>query len=167
MSDRARNYVKRLDNSRVTASQKQFLFFLADYHAAKTDSAWPSQETLAADMNLSIRQVRRLVRQCAEKGIVSYSMGIGRGNLSSFRFPELECPGLDGKADIKADIKEDICDSAIRKNQEPGTKPPIVPLCEKHPDSGMTNWGTCWSCYSEKHTGPREDGRKEPQRATG
>jgi hypothetical protein len=25
--------------------------------------------------------------------------------------------------------------------------------CERHPDSGLTNWGTCWACYSEKHGG--------------
>lgn len=27
--------------------------------------------------------------------------------------------------------------------------------CEKHPDSGLTHWGTCWGCYSERHGGPR------------
>lgn len=23
--------------------------------------------------------------------------------------------------------------------------------CSRHPDSGLTQWGTCWSCYAEKH----------------
>jgi len=23
--------------------------------------------------------------------------------------------------------------------------------CERHPDSGLTQWGTCWSCYAEKY----------------
>lgn len=31
-------------------------------------------------------------------------------------------------------------------------------MCALHPDSGLTQWGTCWACYSEKYRGPSEDG---------
>jgi hypothetical protein len=31
--------------------------------------------------------------------------------------------------------------------QAPSDKP-----CKKHPDSGLTQWGTCWACYSEKNS---------------
>jgi hypothetical protein len=27
--------------------------------------------------------------------------------------------------------------------------------CAKHPDSGLTQWGTCWACYSEQYSGDR------------
>jgi hypothetical protein len=28
--------------------------------------------------------------------------------------------------------------------------------CAQHPDSGLTQWGTCWACYSAKCSGERE-----------
>jgi hypothetical protein len=30
--------------------------------------------------------------------------------------------------------------------------------CELHPDSGLTQWGTCWECYSAKYGAGREAG---------
>ena len=24
--------------------------------------------------------------------------------------------------------------------------------CSRHPESGLTQWGTCWACYEEKHS---------------
>ncbi|MGA8154429.1 MAG: hypothetical protein WB952_26025 [Terriglobales bacterium] len=24
--------------------------------------------------------------------------------------------------------------------------------CERHPDSGLTQWGTCWGCYADKYS---------------
>jgi DNA-binding transcriptional ArsR family regulator len=26
------------------------------------------------------------------------------------------------------------------------------PVCLQHPESGRTNWGTCWQCYAEKYS---------------
>lgn len=37
---------------------------------------------------------------------------------------------------------------------EPAKRPQRV-LCEKHPMSGKTEWGTCWSCYAELCSGKR------------
>jgi hypothetical protein len=28
--------------------------------------------------------------------------------------------------------------------------------CTRHPDSGLTQWGTCWACYSAKCSGERQ-----------
>ena len=36
-----------------------------------------------------------------------------------------------------------------------GGKRAIGVICGRHPDSGLTNWGTCWTCYSEKYRGDR------------
>jgi hypothetical protein len=30
--------------------------------------------------------------------------------------------------------------------------------CALHPDSGRTQWGTCWGCYSDKYSSQREAG---------
>jgi Helix-turn-helix domain len=90
MSDKARNYVKHLDNSRLRPPNKSFLFFLADYHNVYQSSAWPSLQTLAEDTGLSLRYIRRLVKQCVELGLISHESGLGRGNRSRFRFTELD-----------------------------------------------------------------------------
>jgi hypothetical protein len=165
MSDTARQYIKTLSKGRISASARSCLFFVADYHNVKQGFAWPGIGRLAADMDMSVRQVRRLLAEGQAAGVIRYSPGIGRGNSGQIVFLELI------KADtgvpfseLKGDIKGDIFDSAIRNEPLNQDNPPIVPpICEKHPDSGLTNWGTCWSCYSEKHSGLR----KEPQRAAG
>ena len=166
MSDTAREYIKKLATGRVSASVRSCLFFVADYHNVKQGCAWPGVDTIAADMDLSVRQVRRLLAEAQAAGVIRYSPGVGRGNFGQIVFVEI------AKADtrvpfseVKGDIKGDIPGSAIRK--EPGTIEPkplnplseANPTCEKHPESGLTAWGTCWACYAEKHAGPR----KEPQ----
>jgi len=30
--------------------------------------------------------------------------------------------------------------------------------CATHPQSGLTQWGSCWECYAEKHSGSAEAG---------
>src|SRR5437764_6831310 len=97
MSDQARNYVKTLENSRLRPVEKNFLFFLADYHNICHSSAWPSLQTLAEDTGLSLRYIRRLVQRCVELGFISYEPGLGRGNRSCFRFLELDTPIIGSK----------------------------------------------------------------------
>jgi hypothetical protein len=36
------------------------------------------------------------------------------------------------------------------------TSQPPTP-CHRHPDSGLTQWGTCWACYTEKFAGDRPE----------
>ena len=69
----------------------------------------------------------------------------------------------------------DKSDSAIRKNRPEPSKPitPPTPLkrggrftkrkrrnenrqeeCTVHPESGLTEWGTCWACYAEGYGYP-------------
>lgn len=126
MSDRARNYVKKLDNARVPGTLKALLFFIADYHDVARGCAWPGIQTVADDTGKSVRQVQRLLKQGIELGIISYEHGEGRGRLGRFIFTQLEkgdagvtVPAI--KDDAKGDIKGDIFDSAIRKEPEPGT----------------------------------------------
>jgi hypothetical protein len=30
--------------------------------------------------------------------------------------------------------------------------------CALHPESGRTQWGTCWACYTAKYSGERQAG---------
>jgi hypothetical protein len=127
MSDQARNYVKNLDNSRLRPSQKNFLFFLADYHNVRHSSAWPSLQTLAEDTGLSLRYIRRLVAECVELRLISYEPGLGRGNKGRFRFLELDLGAVEPKGEQnggrnggrKEGRKEGLHDNAIRNEPEP------------------------------------------------
>jgi len=134
MSDLAREYVKQLGRDRVTRAQKYFLFVLADYHNAEKNYAWPSLPTLAEDNLMSVRQVRRLLHDL--RHIIQCVPGIGRGNLSVYRFLELDdfaknVPFFIEKRGAKGDKKRDISASPIRKenqNREPNQNPPYPPL---------------------------------------
>jgi sugar transport-related sRNA regulator-like protein len=131
MSDQARNYVKQLPRSRVRGAQKKFLFFVADYHSVGTGCAWPGIQTLADDMGITVRQVRNLLHQCCERDLISWTPGVGNGNLGKFVFLDLqkirtECgPKEEQKQEIKeegkGEIKGEICGGVIRKNLEPRT----------------------------------------------
>lgn len=171
MSKMAQDYVLDL-GKRVTRHQGHLLLALACYHQSSRETYWPSHRTLAAKLSTDERQVRRIVAELKAQGVLAYERGIGAGNLCEYRFPELENrtqqPSFASeKTGQKEDKKEDNSTLAIRNIQSQNltsTKPPnplseSKPTCEKHPDSGLTNWGTCWTCYAEKHSGPR----KEPQ----
>jgi hypothetical protein len=132
VSDLARNYVKQLPRSRVTAAQKKFLFFLADYHNVDSGYAWPSMQTLAEDMSITVRQVRNLLRQCQGAGLIDWMPGCGAGNFGRFAFVELKAKE-ELKGEPKAETKGEISRCAIRKerrtlNHKPLQPPPSSPI---------------------------------------
>ena len=126
-------------------------------------------------------QLRRIIGELEQAGILKHIPGVGAGNHSSYIFCELEVRDSKGdkkgdekgdkKADEKGDKKGDFFDPPIRKDKTfTNTKPPN-PLsetkrdlrklkawiendrnqfCEMHPNSGKTQWGTCWGCYAEQ-----------------
>jgi len=130
MSDQARNYVKQLPRSRATAAQKKFLFFVADYHNLKAGCAWPGLQTLAEDMNITTRQVRNLLTQCEERGLIEWTPGLGSGNLGRFVFVDLRAAKEEQKEEQKEERKEEIPYPAIRK--EPGTLNPEPKTEDQH-----------------------------------
>ena len=146
MSDLARNYVKHLPRSRVSGAQKKFLFFVADYHDVDTGCAWPGIETLADDMGITVRQVRNLLHQCQERKLISWTPGLGNGNLGKFVFLELRQKGIEfihkgerkpeQKEEVKGEQKEEIDYRTIRKNLDPGT---LNPEPEDHHACGALN----------------------------
>lgn len=46
---------------------------------------------------------------------------------------------------------------AINFDFERDSAPIGLKGCAKHPESGLTQWGTCWACYSAEHSGEREN----------
>jgi len=56
----------------------------------------------------------------------------------------------------------EMLDRSLETGGQLDKRPATGPVCSLHPDSGLTNWGTCWECYSEKYAGPRPVQRVEP-----
>jgi hypothetical protein len=89
MSQEAQKYVLSL-GSRVSRRQHHFLLVLAFHHQANRETFWPSRETLAEEARTDRTEIRRMVKECEELGIVRFTPGLGRGNKGSYEFVELE-----------------------------------------------------------------------------
>ena len=65
------------------------------YLNAKSGMAWPSLETLADDVGLSVRHVQRLVRRLERLGYLGITTSTGRGRANVYRIctPERVTPG--------------------------------------------------------------------------
>lgn len=89
MSQEAQKYVLSL-GTRVTRRQHHFLLVLAFHHQANRETFWPSRETLAEEARTDRTEIRRMVKECEELGIIRFTPGLGRGNRGSYQFVELE-----------------------------------------------------------------------------
>lgn len=109
------------------------------------DSATPATYALVdikALLNPDIAQLR-----LAGKGahIVS-AHEIGAHNVSASAHPmNAGAHTVSGVLTTRARNREVKTSSRLK------TKSKTENTCELHPDSGLTNWGTCWGCYAEKH----------------
>lgn len=62
-------------------------------YAGEDGECWPAQATLAGELGLNVRQVRRLLRELADAGLIAVKTGTGR-RASAYRF--LRHPWMDG-----------------------------------------------------------------------
>ena len=76
------------------------------------------------------------------------------------------------EVEFEVEVEEEIHDRTKLAAAEPGKGEPEVeetteskPFCEKHPDSGISMWGTCYACYSERcaEASAKEQTRREAQ----
>ena len=44
---------------------------------------------------------------------------------------------------------------AVNRSKSNGAENAKAGTCDKHPDSGLTNWGSCYQCYVEKYADKR------------
>ncbi|TKJ37509.1 MAG: hypothetical protein CEE38_08420 [Planctomycetes bacterium B3_Pla] len=77
-----------LDNELTHADHRVFSYLL--WRQGKNGSAWPSQETIAADLNLTDRSVRRSTKKLEEKGYiyVTRKESQGRGQCLAYSIPK-------------------------------------------------------------------------------
>jgi hypothetical protein len=132
MSDRAREYVKRLKG--IPWPIKSFLFLIADYENEAQNCGWAGRARLAEDMEKDESRVKELFRAAAATGEITYLAGRGRGNFGKFVFVRMlaqmipaENEGAKGaerglERGGKGAEKGRFEGGAIRKNLEPGTE---------------------------------------------
>lgn len=69
-----------LQSSAITKIQKHFLLTL-DTFSDRSGRSWPSQETLAQRMSVSIRYVKKILRQLVELGLIKVKRRWRRSNV--------------------------------------------------------------------------------------
>jgi DNA-binding transcriptional ArsR family regulator len=137
MSYQGTEWARRISGNR---GEKNVLAQLGHRLDQRTNIAHVSEFDLARDTGLSERQVRRILRQLEERGIVKQTGGRGRGNFARYSFVGFQCGKGDilslekrsfetGKADIPA-AKADIGETAIRK--EEASKKPQEETPQRH-----------------------------------
>jgi hypothetical protein len=165
------------DGVRLNRGQKLLALILADYHNATHRAAWPSVPTLAREALTSHAQAKRDLAYLEEHKLIRKVRPekMGRGWICAYEFLALDA--AEGVHDeplfspnkSSSDVahlhmenspevaqKGFIASSVIRKNKE--LEPRTINsssinqdvVCTRHPDSGRTVRGTCWSCYAEK-----------------
>lgn len=151
MSWKATAFVKEI-NQGISQQEKFVLLILADYHHTTSGAAWPSLRELAKDCLMSERNLRRILGKLELDKFIRRRIGVGRGNITAYEICGLDFLKADNLSpfnSVKADTKEDKPSRAIRK--EPVLEPVIYKSsCEVHKNSGLTPWGSCWTCYQEK-----------------
>lgn len=83
-------YVADLGLERVTQRQKALLMVIAGWYVERYHSSHLDLSTLAFELLVKQRWVRRMIAAVEEKGILDHTPGHGPGSVTCFRFPEFE-----------------------------------------------------------------------------
>jgi Helix-turn-helix domain len=171
-----------LESSGARLGARLVLLSIANHANATGENAWPSVRRIAREAHLSDRQTQRAIKELCALGELRIIAGAGPDRCNVYQVvmrgvilspPPVTNPTVDG----------DKSGGAIRINRPEPSKPltPPTPLkkggvtnstarpphkrrrrdavenepCTTHPDSGLTQWGTCWACYSLKYAGDR------------
>ena len=104
---------------KISSSAFLLAFHLNRYGGNDAREAWPSQETLAADVGLSVRAVRGLVGDLAKRDHLEVVPGRGRGSTSRYR--------LISRKPVSGFIDENQEEDFRSTPTESGTKLPPLP----------------------------------------
>lgn len=114
MSHSVQEYILSI-GERINRRQLLFLMVLGYHHQEYRNTYWPSHASLAAETQSDEREVRRMVKELRELGIITFERGVGRGNRGAYVFPEMGArkPGTNArispeKEGTKEGIKEGI-----------------------------------------------------------
>jgi hypothetical protein len=142
--------------------------------------SWPNMPTLAKKSRQSVRSAQYAVELLVRDEFLAVDVNPGRGRNNEFRINMQKLHLLANEKVQNVTIKGAKRDSVIRKNrQEPSStktlpNPPLqggnrvtkrdlqkvqkqiqynrARFCKKHPDSGLTQWGTCAGCYYARYS---------------
>jgi hypothetical protein len=177
MSVQALSWV--LDKSKSRLAARLVLLSIANHADQDGANTWPSLPTIAREAHVSVRQAQRAILDlcCIGELLVCLQGGPGKSNVYRIRMGgDNLSPGVVTNQVVGGDIS----DGAIRKNRPEPSKPitPPTPLfkggvesqsnsrtprrprrevlpqgpCAIHPESGVTQRGTCWGCYATKYS---------------
>jgi hypothetical protein len=169
-----------LDHSKSRLAARLVLLSIANHSNEHGENAWPHISTIAREAHVSERQAQRAIQELIGKQelFVWLEAGPRRSNVYQVL---MKGDNLSPSRVTNPTVKGDKSDSAIRKNRPEPSKPitpPTPPLqggggsftsgrqprrsrrglkengreaCLRHPESGLTQWGTCWACYAETY----------------
>lgn len=170
------------DHSQSHLAARLVLLAIANHANAEGWNAFPSVAKIAREAHVSDRQVQRALIDLAASGELLVCFGGGPNGAHAYKV-QMGGDNLSPGGVTFSTSRGDKSCSAIRNNRPEPSKPitPPTPLkkggadlsvvpknghrrqrveiqpgaCAIHPDSGLTPWGTCWTCYSEQHRGDR------------
>jgi len=85
-----------------------YLVLLSYDHAGRKGFSWPSQAAIAKSTGLSVRQVRRILKELEALGLLTIGSGPNRSNAYTLR---LRCNG-------KGVIDRRTCDTSVTSQEE-------------------------------------------------
>jgi hypothetical protein len=119
---------------------------------------WPKMETLAKKSRQSVRSAQYAVELLCRDGFLTVEINPGKGRQNDFQINMQKLHLLATQKVQTATAKGANGDSKRCKPQQPNKEEPSVDpsknhereTCSRHPESGLTQWGTCWACYAER-----------------
>jgi hypothetical protein len=100
------------------------------YSGNGTHAAWPAQETLAAELGLSDRTVRRCLKELEDLGALTSEMRLGTSNLYTLQW------GFGNRRPVDNAAKPDI---VVRLTPDNDVLPPLTPVSYKERLSEIEN----------------------------
>ena len=129
------------------------LLALADW-ADDDGLCYPKRAQIAVKARLTESGVKFCLRQLLSDGAVSVeseSRGPGKPRTLKIGGQYLTPKAVSPVTRMGSVKHEKGVSRHTRNKEEPSLNHQILkPFCELHPNSGLTNWGTCWACYENK-----------------
>lgn len=149
----------------VTAAGFRLAYAISGFINRATGDAWPSQETLAARLGMTPRNVRNLIDQLAARGHLTIIRSKGRGNVNRYRLARTAPEKRNGASAFRPEKQErafpfserEKRKSSVGKEERDFRQNPI-----EEPFDGEKGEDTPYSPPNLKKVGPDEPPIAEP-----
>lgn len=113
---------------------------------------WPKVEQLAEKARLTRSGAQYCLRKLLADGAIEIAKeSPGPGKPRTYKLSAQYLNPSPKRGLVK---REKGLSNPLRNKEEPSlTVIKKNTKCAQHPNSGLTQWGTCWDCYYEKYSG--------------